>query len=205
MAKRIFEVLLILLTSIITVPVIIIVLLILFVVDGKPIIYRQKRVGINKENFLLYKFRTMSNDADKTGKLLPDLNRLTILGKILRKTSLDELPSLWNVLKGDMNLVGPRPLLTEYLDRYSPEQARRHEVKPGITGWAQVNGRNTITWNEKFEYDVYYVENHNFIFDLKILFLTIIQVFLAKGVSPEKQEIMSEFLGGDKKGATKQN
>ena len=139
----------------------------------------------------------MTNDTDKNGIILQDDNRLTKYGKFLRKTSLDELPSLWNVLQGDMSLVGPRPLLMQYLDRYSSDQAHRHDVKPGITGLAQIKGRNTLSWEEKFKYDIQYVNNHNIFLDLKILFLTVLFVLRFRGITPEKQEIMPEFLGSD--------
>jgi len=136
---------------------------------GSPVLFKQKRPGLNASPFIIYKFRTMRNEKDSEGNILPDAQRITSLGKVLRRCSLDELPELWNVLKGDMSLVGPRPLLVEYLDRYTPEQARRNEVKPGITGWAQVNGRNAITWEEKFKHDVWYVDNWNLWLDMKIL------------------------------------
>ena len=157
---------------------------------GSPVLFRQVRPGMCGRRFVIYKFRTMTNERDKDGNLLPDGERLTRLGRFLRKTSMDELPELFNVIKGDMSIVGPRPLLMQYLDRYTSDQARRHEVKPGITGWAQVNGRNALTWEEKFDYDVYYVENHSLWLDIKILFLTIVQVLFAKGISPSDQEIM---------------
>lgn len=140
---------------------------------GSPAIFTQPRPGLNGKIFHVYKFRTMTNQRNEDGELLPDVERLTSFGKLLRKLSLDELPQLWNVLKGDMSFVGPRPLLVEYLPLYNERQARRHEVRPGITGWAQVNGRNAISWEQKFEYDVWYVENQSFWLDMKILFLTV--------------------------------
>jgi lipopolysaccharide/colanic/teichoic acid biosynthesis glycosyltransferase len=162
---------------------------------GFPGILRQLRPGLYGQPFCLYKFRTMHDSRDATGKLLPDAQRLTSVGKIVRRLSLDELPQLWNVLRGDMSLVGPRPLLIEYLDRYTPEQARRHEVKPGITGWAQVNGRNSISWDQKLDLDVWYVNNRSFILDLKILTMTIAHLLRAQGISAEGHETMPEFRG----------
>ncbi len=157
--------------------------------------FKQERPGKNRKIFSLYKFRTMKNLKDKNGHLLPDENRLTKIGKTLRKLSLDEFPELWNVMKGDMSLIGPRPLLKEYLERYTPAQARRHEVKPGITGWAQVNGRNAITWEEKFIHDVWYVDNWSIWLDFKIIFMTIIKVIKGEGVSQPGQATMEEFKG----------
>jgi sugar transferase EpsL len=160
---------------------------------GSPVIFVQKRPGLNGKPFKLIKFRTMSNAKDKNGEISSDGERLTSLGRFLRASSLDELPELWNVLKGEMSLVGPRPLLMEYLPRYSPEQARRHEVKPGITGWAQVNGRNALSWDEKFELDVWYVENHSLWMDVKILFLTIVAVLTRRGIQNEGHATMPPF------------
>ena len=162
---------------------------------GCPIIFKQKRLGLNRKSFNFYKFRTMTNEKDENGNLLTDKDRLTTFGAFLRKTSLDELPSFWNVLKGDMSLVGPRPLLMEYLDYYSPGQARRHEVKPGITGWAQINGRNSISWEEKFELDVWYVDNQSFWLDMKIIVLTIWKVLKREGVSHKEFATMPKFKG----------
>jgi len=164
---------------------------------GSPSLFKQTRPGLNAKPFNIYKFRTMTNARGKKGYLLPEAERLTRFGKWLRSTSLDELPELWNVLKGDMSLVGPRPLLMQYLDRYTPEQARRHEVKPGITGWAQVNGRNAITWEEKFALDVWYVDNCSFLLDLKIILLTIIKVIKRQGISADGEATMPEFMGRD--------
>ena len=186
-----------------TVPALIVLAPVMAVIDlivrvkiGSPVIYRQKRPGLQGNLFTIYKFRTMTNDSDDKGNHLPDEQRLTRLGKFLRKTSLDELPELWNVIKGDISLVGPRPLLVEYLFRYTPEQARRHEVKPGITGWAQVNGRNAITWEEKFKYDVWYVDNRSLLLDIKIIFMTIIKVIKGKDINQPGQATMEEFKGG---------
>jgi sugar transferase EpsL len=162
---------------------------------GSPVLFKQKRPGISGYPFYIYKFRTMTNKRDKDGKLLSDESRLSNLGKFLRRYSLDELPQLINVIKGDISFVGPRPLLMEYLELYTPEQARRHEVRPGITGWAQVNGRNAISWEDKFELDVWYVDNQSFWLDIKILFLTIKKVFKSEGVSQDGHVTMEKFRG----------
>lgn len=162
---------------------------------GSPVFFRHTRPGFNGKPFAMYKFRTMNNGKDADDRLLPDELRLTKLGKFLRSTSLDELPELFNVLKGDMSLVGPRPLLMEYLPLYTPEQARRHEVRPGITGWAQVNGRNAISWEEKFRLDVWYVDNQSFWLDMKILWMTVLKVFKREGISQEGQATMEKFRG----------
>jgi len=176
-------------------PVLLVVAVLVWVQMGSPVIFSQIRPGINGSPFNLYKFRTMTNERDMEGNLLPDKDRLTKLGMFLRSNSLDELPELFNVLKGDMSLVGPRPLLMQYLDRYTPEQARRHEAKPGITGWAQVNGRNAISWEEKFALDVWYVDNWSLWLDIKILFLTFWKVLKREGISAEGEATMPEFLG----------
>lgn len=162
---------------------------------GSPVLFRQVRPGLQGKPFVMYKFRTMTEERDTEGRLLPDEKRLTPLGKFLRQYSLDEFPEFINVLKGEMSLVGPRPLLMEYLERYTPEQARRHEVKPGITGWAQVNGRNALSWEEKFKLDVWYVDNWNLLLDLKILFLTLVKVLRREGISAEGHATMPEFKG----------
>jgi sugar transferase EpsL len=162
---------------------------------GSPILFSQNRPGLGGSPFILYKFRTMTQERDEKGTLLPDAARLKAVGLFLRATSLDELPELWNVLKGDMCLVGPRPLLMQYLDRYTPEQARRHEVKPGITGWAQVNGRNAITWEEKFKLDIWYVDNRSLWLDVKIIAMTIWKIFKREGISQPGQATMEEFRG----------
>ena len=162
---------------------------------GSPVIFAQPRPGKDGRIFTFYKFRTMTDERDPSGNLLPDEKRLTALGQFLRQTSLDELPQLWNVLKGDMSLVGPRPLLVAYLDRYTPEQARRHQVKPGITGWVQVNGRNNLSWEEKFKLDVWYVEHANLWLDLKILFLTVEKVLKREGIRQQGHATMEEFKG----------
>lgn len=168
---------------------------------GSPVLFCQVRPGLHGKPFKMYKFRSMTNQCDEFGILLPDEQRLLPFGRFLRSTSLDELPELVNVLKGEMSLVGPRPLLMEYLERYSPEQARRHEVRPGITGWAQVNGRNAICWEEKFKLDVWYVDNQSFWLDLKILKMTLAKVFKREGVSQEGQATMEKFTGSGDSGA----
>jgi sugar transferase EpsL len=162
---------------------------------GAPVLFRQQRPGLHGRPFMLCKFRSMSDARDDRGALLPDLVRLGAFGTRLRRLSLDELPQLWNVLKGDMSLVGPRPLLIQYLERYSPRQARRHEVRPGITGWAQVNGRNAISWAERFELDVWYVEHQSIWLDLRILVMTARKVFGDKNVSAQGHVTMPEFMG----------
>lgn len=166
---------------------------------GTPVLFRQTRAGLHGKPFTIYKFRTMSEERDLKGNLLPDEKRLTAFGRFLREYSLDELPELLNVLRGEMSLVGPRPLLIEYLERYTPEQARRHEVKPGITGWAQVNGRNALTWEEKFRLDVWYVDNWNIYLDLKILWLTVLKVIRREGISAPGHATMPQFTGGQDK------
>lgn len=162
---------------------------------GSPVLFRQQRPGKDGKPFDMLKFRTMKDDVDARGNPLPDAQRLTRLGRFLRKTSLDELPELFNVLRGDMSLVGPRPLLMQYLPLYTPEQARRHEVRPGITGWAQVNGRNNTTWEKRFEHDLWYVENLSALLDLKILFLTVRAVLCRDGINAEGHATMPEFRG----------
>jgi sugar transferase EpsL len=176
-------------------PVMLVVALLVLLTMGRPVLFRQQRPGLRGKPFTLYKFRTMRDARTPSGELLPDELRLTTFGKWLRSTSLDELPELFNVLKGDMSLVGPRPLLMEYLPRYSPEQARRHEVKPGITGWAQVNGRNALSWEEKFRMDVWYVDNWNLWLDMKILLLTIWKVLKREGINAEGCATMPVFTG----------
>jgi len=193
--KRILDLTISITFLIIMIPILGIIFLTVFFSLGPPVIFIQKRVGMKGSTFYLYKFRTMTNDKNENKQLLPDEDRLTKIGRFLRRTSLDELPELWNVLKGDMSLVGPRPLLVEYLDRYTPEQTRRHEVKPGITGWAQINGRNAITWEQKFKYDVWYVDNLNFWLDIKILFFTLIKVLKGEGINQPGHVTMEEFKG----------
>lgn len=176
-------------------PIYLLVSLLVLINLGFPILFKQPRPGINGKIFYIYKFRTMTNEYDKNQNLLADMDRITKFGQFLRSTSLDEFPGLWSVLKGDMSLIGPRPLLVEYLPLYSKHQARRHEVRPGITGWAQVNGRNTISWNEKFEMDVWYVDNHSFFLDIKILLLTIKKVIKRDGISHNNHVTMEKFKG----------
>lgn len=167
---------------------------------GSPVLFRQTRPGLHGKPFQLIKFRTMRNAIGLDGRPLPDSERMTSFGSFLRSASLDELPELWNVLKGDMSLVGPRPLLMEYLPLYSLEQARRHELRPGVTGWAQVNGRNALSWDEKFRLDVWYVDNHSFWLDLKILALTVKKVFVREGISAAGEVTMTYFTGSPKEG-----
>jgi len=165
---------------------------------GAPVLFKQVRPGLGGKPFTMMKFRSMTDERDEHGNLLPDGVRLTKFGRFLRSTSLDELPGLWCVLKGDMSLVGPRPLLMEYLPLYSAEQARRHEARPGITGWAQVNGRNAISWEQKFEYDVWYVDNQSLWLDIKIIFLTLKKVFVRDGISAQGEATMPAFRGTQK-------
>ncbi|MCF7513929.1 sugar transferase [Pseudoalteromonas sp. L23] len=197
--KRIFDFLVALCAILTLLPVIIVVALLIRLKLGSPILFTQDRPGLNGKIFKMMKFRSMFDTKDKQGNLLPDDQRMTKFGGFLRSTSLDELPGLLNVIKGDMSLVGPRPLLVQYLPLYSPEQARRHNVRPGITGWAQVNGRNAISWEDKFKLDVWYVENQSFLLDIKILFLTVKKVFVREGISADGEATMSLFKGSDKK------
>lgn len=180
-------------------PFILLTALLVALKIGRPIFFTQKRPGLHGKIFTIYKFRTMTNEKDREGNLLPDAQRLHGLGKRIRSLSLDELPQLLNVLKGEMSFIGPRPLLPEYIPLYTPEQARRHEVKPGITGWAQVNGRNAIRWEEKFRYDVDYVNTLSFLVDIKILFLTILKVFKKEGIAQEGEVTMERFMGSEKR------
>jgi len=167
---------------------------------GTPVIFRQERPGKDGKIFTMYKFRSLTEEKDSSGIILPSKDRLTDFGRLLRSTSLDELPEIWNVLKGDMTFIGPRPLLVKYLIRYNEFQFRRHEVKPGITGWAQVNGRNAISWKKKFQLDIEYVDNCNFFLDMKIILLTIKKVFLRDGISPENSSFTREFMGNNAEG-----
>lgn len=195
MVKRLFDFLMSLFLLIILAPLFLFTALAIRVKMGPPVLFIQKRPGYKGKTFPFYKFRTMTAQTDHEGKLLCDEERLTNLGRWLRKYSLDELPQLINVLKGELSFVGPRPLLTSYLERYTPEQARRHDVKPGITGWTQVNGRNDLTWEEKFALDLYYVDNQSFFLDCKILAMTAIKVLQAEGISREGWETTPEFMG----------
>lgn len=193
--KRLFDIVISSLLLILLSPVLLVLSILVRITLGSPVLFRQVRPGLHGRPFTMYKFRTMTDERDIQGRLLPDEQRLTKLGRFLRSTSLDELPELFNVLKGDMSLVGPRPLLMEYLPLYTPEQARRHEVRPGITGWAQVNGRNAISWEEKFRYDVWYVDNWSFWLDIKILWMTIVSVLKREGISAQGHVTMPPFTG----------
>jgi len=195
MLKRTFDFILSFISIILLMPLFIIIAALILVVSGSPVVYKHKRIGINAVKFEFYKFRTMV--AGKSHSSEHDEIRITSIGKFLRKTSLDELPSLFNVLKGDMSFVGPRPLLVKYKDRFSSIQNRRHEVRPGISGLAQIKGRNALSWDKKFEYDIYYVDHFNLLMDLKILFITLFQVLRGQGVSPSEQGIMPEFMEKD--------
>ncbi len=193
--KRIIEFIMVLIGLIVASPILLVVAILVKTKLGSPIIFRQQRVGLNGEIFEMVKFRTMKDAYDEHGNPLPDEVRLTKFGQLLRKTSLDELPELWNVLKGDMSLVGPRPLLVEYLPLYSDEQMKRHNVRPGVTGYAQVNGRNNISWAKKFELDVYYVENFSLWLDVKILFQTVAKVLGQADINQEGNVTMEKFNG----------
>lgn len=193
--KRLFDIIIVLFAIIILLIPMIIVSIIIRMKMGSPVIFKQKRPGLHGKPFYIYKFRTMTNQTDSVGNLLPNEQRITKTGEIIRKLSLDELPQLFNVLKGDISLVGPRPLLMEYLPLYNKEQARRHDVRPGITGWAQVNGRNNISWEERFKLDVWYVDNQSFLLDIKILFLTVLKVFKREGINPDDKEFVEKFKG----------
>ena len=195
MIKRTLDILLSGVAILVFAIVIIVVALIVRFRLGSPVLFRQTRPGRDGKPFQIVKFRTMRDARDAQGRLLPDSERLTSFGRFLRSSSLDELPELWNVLKGDMSLVGPRPLLMEYLPLYSPEQARRHEVRPGLTGWAQVNGRNAISWEEKFALDIWYVDNQSLWLDLKIIWLTVLKVVRREGISAAGEATMPKFEG----------
>ena len=193
--KRLIDIICSLIGLILFFPILLVVALLIRINLGSPVFFTQTRLGKDGKEFKMIKFRTMKDSLDKFGQLLPDEQRLTKFGKILRSTSLDELPDLINVLKGDMTLVGPRPLLVEYKELYSERQFRRHEVSPGITGWAQINGRNAISWNERFELDVWYVDNISFLLDMKILVMTILKVIKRDGINEQGQASMSKFTG----------
>ncbi|WP_309303648.1 sugar transferase [Vibrio parahaemolyticus] len=196
--KRSFDIIVVLIAIVILAPFILVLALVVRKNLGTPVLFRQTRPGLNGKPFEMIKFRTMKEGVDPAGNPLPDSKRLTPFGEKLRSSSLDELPELWNVLKGDMSLVGPRPLLMEYIPLYDKEQARRHEVRPGVTGWAQVNGRNSISWEEKFKLDVAYIDNWSLGLDIKILFLTIKKVFKREGVSAEGHVTAAPFQGSGK-------
>ena len=201
--KRIFDLIATILGIILLSPFILLTALFVAIFLGTPLFFRQQRPGYQGRPFLIYKFRTMTAASDSTGNLLPDSERVTRLGHFLRTLSLDELPELFNILRGEMSLVGPRPLLMEYLERYSPEQMRRHDAYPGLTGWAQVNGRNAITWQDKFRYDVWYVDNWSFWLDIKIILLTLWKVVKREGISQPGQATTEYFMGnpdGDQTG-----
>ena len=198
MVKRLFDILLSSLALILLSPLIAITAIFVIIDLGFPIFFTQIRPGYRGNLFKIYKFRSMKDIETKKGIQTPDIKRLTAFGLLIRSTSIDELPSLWNVLMGDMSLVGPRPLLVEYLSLYNKEQARRHNVKPGITGWAQVNGRNALSWRERFELDVWYVDNHTFFLDLKILLMTVKKVLFREGIAQSGQVTMSKFTGNTK-------
>jgi len=197
MLKRIIDIFIALPILIVTAPLLFITAILIRIWLGNPILFKQLRPGLQGKPFIIYKFRTMTGDKGKEGCLKSDAERLTRLGAFLRKTSIDELPQLLNVLKSDMSIVGPRPLLMEYLPLYSERQNRRHEVKPGITGWAQVNGRNDISWDEKFERDVWYVDNNNLLLDLRILWLTLIKVLNKDGINQRGNDTVDKFKGVD--------
>ncbi|MCX6882299.1 MAG: sugar transferase [Verrucomicrobia bacterium] len=199
MLKRLFDLLLVLVSAPLWLPLLLFLALLVRLKLGASILFRQKRPGLNGEIFEMIKFRTMTGARDASGALLPDSERLPLFGAWLRSTSLDEIPELLNVLKGDMSLVGPRPLLVQYLPRYNPRQRRRHEVRPGLTGWAQINGRNAISWQEKFEFDVWYVENRSLILDIKILYKTLTVLIKRTGISASDTVTMPEFLGSQKR------
>lgn len=197
--KRLFDIIVVVFTAPIWLPIVLILAVFVRIKLGSPVFFRQERPGLHGKIFRLMKFRTMTDQRDENGNLLPDAVRLTPFGKWLRSTSLDELPELFLVLNGDMSLVGPRPLLVQYLPLYSKEQARRHEVRPGLTGWAQINGRNAISWEEKFALDVWYVDNQSLWLDIKILFLTVWRVFDRHGISAANDATMPVFTGSREK------
>jgi len=196
--KRLIDVLLTIFGMLLLAPFFMVLIILIRVKLGGPVFFVQLRPGMNGKPFRMIKFRTMTDARDAEGGLLPDAKRLTPFGTFLRSTSLDELPELWNVLKGDMSLVGPRPLLMEYMPLYSPEQMRRHEVRPGISGWAQVNGRNALSWEEKFDHDVWYVDHHSAKLDMRILLMTVRKVLCRDGISQSGEATMSKFTGSDK-------
>lgn len=193
--KRLIDLALTVAATVVLSPLLVLLAILIWYAQGAPVFFLQHRPGLRGQPFRLYKFRTMTNSRDAQGNLMPDAERLTPLGSFLRSASLDELPELWNVLAGHMSLVGPRPLLMQYLDRYTPEQARRHEVRPGITGWAQVNGRNALTWEQKFAMDVWYVDHLSLWLDLKIMALTAWKILKREGINQPGEATASEFMG----------
>ena len=193
--KRILDIISSLLAIIILSPLLAVTAVLVKTKLGSPVLFKQERPGKDEKIFTLMKFRTMTDERDENGELLPDEVRLTKFGKFLRSTSIDELPELFNILKGDMSVIGPRPLLVEYIPRYNEHQHRRHEVRPGLSGWAQVNGRNTVSWEDKFDMDVHYVDNYSFAMDVKILFMTVLNVFKKEGISSETSATMEVFMG----------
>lgn len=203
MLKRGFDIAASAIALVVFSPLILILALLVRSRLGSPVFFCQKRPGLGARSFEVIKFRTMTDEVGADGLLLPDADRLPPFGRWLRSTSLDELPELWNVLRGEMSLVGPRPLHTYYLPRYSPSQARRHEVRPGLTGWAQVNGRNAISWDEKFALDVWYVDNRTFLLDLKIILITVAKIVRRDGISGEGEATMSEFMGAAPEGGAR--
>ena len=197
--KRILDIISSLLAIIILSPLLAVTAVLVKTKLGSPVLFKQERPGKDEKIFTLMKFRTMTDELDENGELLPDEVRLTKFGKFLRSTSIDELPELFNILKGDMSVIGPRPLLVEYIPRYNEHQHRRHEVRPGLSGWAQVNGRNTVSWEDKFDMDVHYVDNYSFAMDVKILFMTVLNVLKKEGISSETSATMEVFMGTPEK------
>lgn len=197
--KRILDIISSLLAIIILSPLLAVTAVLVKTKLGSPVLFKQERPGKDEKIFTLIKFRTMTDERDENGELLPDEVRLTKFGKFLRSTSIDELPELFNILKGDMSVIGPRPLLVEYIPRYNEHQHRRHEVRPGLSGWAQVNGRNTVSWEDKFDMDVHYVDNYSFAMDVKILFMTVLNVLKKEGISSETSATMEVFMGTPEK------
>src|SRR5699024_3150579 len=197
--KRTFDLIVSITVLLLTLPLTGIIAIIVMLKMGRPVLFKQRRPGLYGQPFILYKFRTMTDEKDEHGQLLSDTERLTSFGIFMRSLSLDELPQLINVIKGDLSLVGPRPLLMDYLVLYNDKQKKRHTVKPGITGWAQVNGRNSLTWEEKFDMDVWYAENRTFLTDLKIIFMTVIKVIEREGITEEGESTATAFQGNDKK------
>ena len=195
--KRFFDIFSSLIAIIILSPILIITAILVRTKLGSPVLFKQERPGKDEKIFTLMKFRTMTDEKDENGELLPDEVRLTKFGQFLRSTSIDELPELFNILKGDMSVIGPRPLLVRYLPRYNEHQHRRHEVRPGLSGWAQVNGRNTVSWEDKFNMDVEYVDNYSLVMDIRILFMTVLNVLKHEGISSETSATMEEFMGNE--------